>query len=109
MLVDFSNGTKILDSEAHLPPTIIAGLRIAYSHFIKKKGFQMNFPEFFERVKADVKSFNLASVMRAIQMDLSTGKIFILLHLDGVQTLFEFESSYTYEVRIPTFALCQKI
>jgi hypothetical protein len=98
VMVDFSNGCKILPAELDLSPSIIVGVRLAFAYFIYGK-VNMNFTEFFRECQNfGIESFDLGSVTEAIRE--ATGrtkpndKVFIAFHIDEVQFIFGDEANY---------------
>jgi hypothetical protein len=99
LMIDFSNGGKLLFIEKDFHPSLIMGLRIAYAYFLQGK-YEVNYPEFLQYCKDFVESFTIVSVMEEIRKDLKlTGfdKLFVVLHIDEVQFIFDFEQEYKWE------------
>ena len=99
LMIDFSNGGKLLFIEKDFHPSLIMGLRLAYAYFLQGK-YEVNYPEFLQYCRASMESFTIASVMDAIRKDLQLtdiDKLFTVLHIDEVQFIFDFEQEYKWE------------
>jgi hypothetical protein len=75
------------------------GLRLAYAYFLQGR-YEVNYPEFLQYCKYSMESFTIASVMDTIRKDLhltDLDKLFVVLHIDEVQFIFDFEQEYKWE------------
>jgi hypothetical protein len=66
LMIDFSNGGKLLFIEKDFHPSLIMGLRLAYAYFLQGK-YEVNYPEFLQFCRTSMESFTIASVMEAIR------------------------------------------
>jgi len=99
LMIDFSNGGKLLFIEKDLHPSLIMGLRLAYAYFLQGK-YKANFPEFLQACGTSLESFTIASVMEAIRKGLqltNQDDLFVVLHIDEVQFIFDYEREYEWE------------
>jgi len=99
LMIDFSNGGKLLFIEKNFHPSLIMGLRLAYAYFLQGK-YRANFPEFLQVCGASLESFTFALVMEAIRKDLQLtiqDNLFVVLHIDEVQFIFDSEQEYKWE------------
>jgi hypothetical protein len=96
-MIDFARDCELSDFENDWDPSIILGVRLAYSYFIQNK-YAVGFSEFRTQCSRAqfLQSFTLYYVLKAIRTDLQLksidDKLFIVLHLDEVQKIFEFDA-----------------
>jgi hypothetical protein len=97
LMIDFSNGGRLLHPERDFHPSLIMGLRFAYAYFLQGK-YQINYSEFLQScLSSTVQSFTLAAVMAAIHKDFNSDELFVIFHIDEVQVIFDFEQEYKWE------------
>jgi hypothetical protein len=97
-MMDFARDVSLAHSETALSPSVIMGLRLAYAYFIEGK-YLVNFFEFLHKCIVK-KSFTIPSVMEAICNDLQLtdlDKLFIVVHLDEAQFIFDSDHRYEWE------------
>lgn len=98
MMIDFSNGVKFTDKDKELSLSVILELRLTFIYFFKGK-CNMNFTEFLIILGTDLKYFGIEEVIDAIRKDMDLNnddeQLFILLHIDEVQYVFDFEKHKT--------------
>ena len=93
-MLDFSNGYRLGDLDKNLSPSKILGIRLAHAYFVVEKGLNLDFPSFFFLCLQHIELFSIEAVFHAIRVDLNLAKdipLFVLLHIDEVQTIFDYE------------------
>ena len=97
LMLDFSNGCKILQREVNTPPSIILGARLAYVYFIQCK-FRLNFTEFLDCFATHLELLDITSVMPEIRRQAGAQDLlFMVVHIDEVQCIFDEEPHYKWD------------
>ncbi|CAG8515823.1 7631_t:CDS:2 [Funneliformis mosseae] len=87
--LDFSNDINLKNENCELDSTVIIGLRIAFTFFIKRK-YDIVFEAFRALAKLYIKIFNISMVFESIRKSLSLFNnqvLFIFLHIDDFQEI----------------------
>jgi hypothetical protein len=98
-MMDFGSGYSLGDRDENLSADKILAIRLAYAYFVIEKRRNMDFPTFFALCFDHIALFNIESVFLAIRADLNLKievSILVLLHVDEVQEIFDFEGHYNY-------------
>jgi len=99
LIVDFSNASCLCSKDQNLSPSTILAIRLAHAYFVVKKRLNLDFPYFFSSCFEKIHLFGTEDVLRAIHADLklqADEPLFVLFHIDEVQTIFNFEEHYKY-------------
>ncbi|CAJ0626506.1 16527_t:CDS:2 [Entrophospora sp. SA101] len=98
MLLDFVNGVHLTDFDQNLSGSIIIGLCIAYYFFARDK---LSFDTFKYAAQPHINAFNVNLVLDRIRNSLnlqSNQQLFILLHIDEYQEIFDFENNNFWKI-----------
>ncbi|KAI1290658.1 hypothetical protein EDD11_009120 [Mortierella claussenii] len=92
LLMDFSSGVSLMQSEESVDAEIIVGLRLAFVHFFGSR-YQERYSDYFNQVpKVYRKLFTISSVAITIRKSLELPKeqpLFLFLHIDEFQRIFD--------------------
>jgi len=104
MLLDFIKSAMLRQFEAGLDAEIILGLRLAYHHFFQGKYYAF-YSDFAYRVLDHREIFTISNVFLAIRKDLKVPAekpLFIFLHIDEFQEIFDHQWEGTPKRRHPS-------
>jgi hypothetical protein len=85
-----SNSTNY---DTNLIPTVILGLRIAYTFFVHEK-YDIMFEHFHDQLKEYRETFRVSNIFDYIKKHLglqSGEQLFIFLHIDEFQSIYEWD------------------
>ena len=97
LMLDFSNGYSLGDRDENLSPGKILAIRLAHAYFVVEKRLDLDFPTFFALCFEHIHLFTIQDLFLAICTDLNLTMdvhLFVFLHIDEVQAIFNFERSY---------------
>ena len=100
LFLDFANSIKLDHFDKNLPSSTILGLRIAFTHFVHNK-YYMTFDVFRRAANPFLTAFGIGDVIEGIRRNLRIDdhqRLFIFLHLDEFQMIFDFEPSWAAEL-----------
>lgn len=103
MLLDFGSDVSLGVTEASLDAETILGLRLAYVHFVEGK-YREGFLDFHYRALKYRDLFTISGVIIAIRQDLKLPEqrpLFLFLHVDEFQKIFEYRWQGTPEGNCP--------
>lgn len=91
LLIDFSNGCMLSVEDVKLSPEVILGLRLAFCYFGPGR---ITFPSFRSLFAGSEHRFTVAAVLSAIKEAVSAERLYLILHIDEVQKIFEQEEAF---------------
>ena len=93
-MLDFSKEYKLSHRDSNLYPSRILAIRLAHAYFVVYNKLNLDFVTFFDLCFEHINLFYIEAVFFAIRKDLNLPigiPLYILLHIDQVQNIFEFE------------------
>lgn len=94
LMLDFSNGYNLDLRDTNIDPSQILAVRLAHAYFVAEKKLNLDFPSFYLFCFPHIELFSIEAVLHAIRADLNLTMavpLFVLLHIDEVQTIFSFK------------------
>ena len=79
------------EADKKLPPEVILGLRLAFCYFGQGR---IDFPLFRSRFLGSEHLFTVTAVLEAIREAVSMSHLYMIVHIDEVQTIFEHEDQF---------------
>ncbi|RHZ46574.1 hypothetical protein Glove_613g4 [Diversispora epigaea] len=105
--VTYGNGSAATETDSNIGGETSLSLRILYRYFVEGS-FNLNFSNFVDIIKnvfSNITDFNLAKVLRTIELDINKENIMIINCIDEVNKLYELDN-LTFKTMVNVVGSC---